>query len=118
LRTTTVEYEDLKVTLARPTLATATLRRKLYVLLNEGRDDTTSVAVYCYYITQLVEGIGISDQRLTALPDKATVDQMFNDWCERTDELLAEKLAGAINILAGRDTDEKKGLSAPSSTTS
>lgn len=101
MRTITIDYEDKHITLARATISDARVRRALFALLKdiEVDDKNSTTGTFCYYITQLVETDISEDKKLTVCPDAVTVHELYEDWCARTDEVLAGMIASAISQL-------------------
>lgn len=112
MRTITIPYEDgIKITLARATVADARVRRKLALALKD--DETGESSVWLFYVTQLVDGEteGVKDKKITVAPDDKKVVKMFEDWIERTDEILVNAIGKAINdlrVMPNADDAQKK----------
>jgi hypothetical protein len=117
MRTITAEYEDIQITLARPTLADGRMRAKVWAALRkEEGSATNSATMFGWVITQIVSTVNYDFEKMVVYPGDERVVEMYEIWMNETDEKLNELLSEKIvdlNGLRRPDSAEKK-LSEPS----
>lgn len=118
--TTSIEYEDKKITLARPTLADGRVRRQIWGVMKEtGKDKEQGAQAFGYFITQLVvdQTEGLDFTKMSVFPGADEVTVLYEKFVLVIDEALSDLLIEKVSILNGYfkpDQMEKK-VSAPSS---
>jgi hypothetical protein len=105
-RTITVDFEDVHVTIGRPTVADARARRAWAALLTE-EERTPDALNYIFVASQMVgEARGLPFGKLTGTPDREALVAGIAAW-EGLFEGLADTLVQAILDLR-KDSLEKK----------
>lgn len=107
-RTTSVDFGDIHLVLARSTLADARVRRQVFEALG---DDSREANVFTFLFTQIEEATGTNWRKLEIFPGKDEVRELFTAWCEDTDEILVNAIQDAIIVLRQTplvSTDAKK----------
>ena len=123
MRTLVVEYEDIRIELARPTISDGQVRKQMWReyrrLINGDPLLISATNLFPCIITQIVSSVNFPFEKISGCPDDETLMSELKRFMDTTDEMLADKLSAAVSDLNGytKSTEElqKKILSESSS---
>jgi len=121
MQTDTIEYGDIRIELARPTILDGQVRRQVWVSLKPAGDETPFykryITIFGFFITQIVKCENFDFAKMTAFAGDAATLEIFLKFIAQTDEKLCELLEMRVPALNGYSTvdAEKKIVSAISS---
>lgn len=123
-RTIDVDYEEIHIVLARPSIADGLLRRKIWselrrLVSNDNPAEHQFTTLFGAVITQIQTCEGLNLQKLTVYPGDDELLRIYESFKNQVDEMLVTLLENTIAPLNGYDKTvedlKKKVVSATSS---
>ena len=114
MRTVIIEYDDINIELARPTILDGQVRRQVWLSLKAMGDATPFykryITIFGFFITQIVKCVNFDFEKMSTFTGDTATLESFMNFIGETDEKLCELLEVKVSVLNGftvEDTEKK-----------